>query len=406
MESSKTTPHPKFSERIIQTDTPTIVYTKKLMSTRKDALSLAQGIVYWKPPPEATVAAAEALRSDAMINSYGPDEGMPKLRAGLRKKIKLQNGLDGYDVIITSGANQAFVNCLLAFCDTADGVVLFKPYYFNHLMAVQMTGSSLNLIEGHCNPHTLQPDLDWLEKRFSEPNPPSLVVLVNPCNPTGILMSKESLTRAAEICEKNRAWLIVDDTYEDFVYEGRTHHCINSPNVIHIFSFSKAYGMMGWRIGYIAYPDHNNTNEVGKEIVKAQDTIAICASQIGQHVALAALAAGPEWVNNLVKTLDKNRRVVLDALTPLGDDVAGGEGALYIWAKLPESSSDDVAVVEWLVKKHGVCLIPGSSCGAPGFVRIAFGNQPYEVCKEAAKNLRRGLEELVQCKEALNVSML
>lgn len=52
-------------------------------------------------------------------------------------------------------------------------------------MAVQMTGSSLNLIEGKCDPHTLQPDLDWLEKRFDEPNPPTLVVLVNPCNPTG-----------------------------------------------------------------------------------------------------------------------------------------------------------------------------------------------------------------------------
>lgn len=52
-------------------------------------------------------------------------------------------------------------------------------------------------------------------------------------------MDQESLTKAAAICEMNKAWLVMDDTYEDFVYEGRTHHCINSPNVIHIFSFSK-----------------------------------------------------------------------------------------------------------------------------------------------------------------------
>lgn len=65
------------------------------MSSRKDALSLAQGIVYWKPPPEAIKAAARALESDELINSYGPDEGMPQLRSELRKKISQRNGLDG-----------------------------------------------------------------------------------------------------------------------------------------------------------------------------------------------------------------------------------------------------------------------------------------------------------------------
>lgn len=156
--------------------------------------------------------------------------------------------------------------------------------------------------------------------------------------------------------------------------------------------------MMGWRIGYIAFPDHGKDNKIGQELIKTQDTIAICPSQIGQHVALAALSAGPDWVSELVSTLDRNRRVVMDALRPLGEDVAGGEGALYFWAKLPEANPDDEAVVEWLVKKHGVCLIPGSSCGAPGYVRISFGNQPYEVCKRAAENLKKGLEELVETK--------
>ena len=64
-----------------------------------------------------------------------------------------------------------------------------------------------------------------------------------------------------------------------------------------------------------------------------------------------------------------NRAALLDALTPLGSlgaGVAGGEGAIYLWARLPPGCEDDEAVVEWLVKRHGVCVIPGSSCGMPG----------------------------------------
>lgn len=90
-----------------------------------------------------------------------------------------------YDVMVTTGAQQAFLNCLLTLCDHGDGVVLFKPYYFNHAMAIQMTGSKAHLIEGRTDPWTAQPDLDWLESRFQQSHPPKLVVLVNPNNPTG-----------------------------------------------------------------------------------------------------------------------------------------------------------------------------------------------------------------------------
>ena len=138
-----------------------------------------------------------------MISTYGPDEGIPELREKLRKKLAVENGLEEvnpdrcdrssirpfvlkYDVIVTAGANQAFMNCLLTFCDHNDGVVMFKPYYFNHAMSMQMTGSSARLIEGVCDPDTFQPDLDWLEQRFRQPDPPKMVVLINPNNPTGL----------------------------------------------------------------------------------------------------------------------------------------------------------------------------------------------------------------------------
>ena len=87
--------------------------------------------------------------------------------------------------MITAGANQAFVNIVVGLLDASDRCVLFKPYYFNHLMALQMTGGAANVVFGDCDRQTWHPDLDWLEGELAGPNPPKMVVLVNPNNPTG-----------------------------------------------------------------------------------------------------------------------------------------------------------------------------------------------------------------------------
>lgn len=86
--------------------------------------------------------------------------------------------------MVTSGANQAFTNIVLTLVDAEDKVVLFKPYYFNHLMALQMTGGVKNVMYGPAGPG-LKPDLDWLEEELQGDNPPKMVVIVNPCNPAG-----------------------------------------------------------------------------------------------------------------------------------------------------------------------------------------------------------------------------
>ena len=87
--------------------------------------------------------------------------------------------------MVTAGANQAFTNIVLTLLDPGDRIVLFVPYYFNHLMAVQMTGGAADVVHGRCDPQTWHPDLDWLEQELARPNAPKMVVLVNPCNPTG-----------------------------------------------------------------------------------------------------------------------------------------------------------------------------------------------------------------------------
>lgn len=144
----------------------------------------------------------------------------------------------------------------------------------------------------------------------------------------------------------------------------------------------------------IAYP--SKVDGFAAQLLKVQDNIPICASIISQRLALHSLEAGPEWVTDQVKNLVKNRELLIEALSPLGKEaVKGGEGAIYLWAKLPDKYLDDFEVVRWLARKHGVVLIPGSSSGCPGYVRISFGGLKEDDCRAASERLRKGLEELV-----------
>ncbi|XP_022149025.1 aromatic aminotransferase ISS1 [Momordica charantia] len=383
----------RLARRALETEMPIMVQIQELFRGAKNALSLAQGVVYWKPPKQALSKVTE-LVWEPSISRYGADEGIPELREALTRKLRQENKLYKSSVMVTAGANQAFVNIVLTLCDAGDSVVMFAPYYFNAYMSFQMTGVT-DILVGPGDPKTLYPDADWLEKTLSENKPtPKLVTVVNPGNPSGTYIPEPLLKRLADICRNAGSWLVVDNTYEYFMFDGLKHSCVEGDHIVNIFSFSKAYGMMGWRVGYIAYP--TEVEGFAAQLLKVQDNIPICASILSQHLALNSLKLGPEWVTEQVKDLVKCRDIILQALSPLGEGaVKGGEGAIYLWAKLPDKFIDDHQVVRWLANRHGIVVIPGTACGSPGNVRISFGGLVEDECRAAAERLRKGLEELV-----------
>jgi len=407
----------KGSVRICATDAPCIVTMQNLMKGSSDVSKLSQGIVHWKPPKESLERARKALTTDE-IHGYGNDEGSAELRGAIKRKLARENGIKNSEVMVTCGANQAFANVILSLADHSDAVVLFPPYYFNHLMAVQMTGGFHTVEMGKTDPKTMEPSAEWLERRLAQqqrspPSSPSLsppspkitvpgkrgrvaaVVLSNPCNPTGVVTDGKVLARISRACEKAGVWLILDNTYEYFTYNKHCPHvCLEAPHIVNIFSFSKAFGMMGWRVGYIAY--HRSLRN---SLLKAQDTIPICPTQISEKMALGALEAGREWVLSKLPSLVRNRDLLLEALKPLR--VIGGQGAIYLFVELPEKyRNHDMKVVKWVANTHKVGLIPGSSCGAPGYVRVAFANMVGPDMQRAAARLKKAVAQLVDPKES------
>lgn len=205
--------------------------------------------------------------------------------------------------MVTQGANQAFMNVVLTLLDgqASEKAVLFKPYYFNHHMAITMHAGPESLLIGPSDPQTLLPDLDWLDATLSKHNSGhaanadasggrvAMVVLTNPGNPTGVSLPESVLARAAAVTGKHGCWLILDNTYEHFCggwYASRNggpaaHASLQAPHVVNVFSFSKAFGMMGWRVGYTVGP-----TALTQELQKAQDTIAICPTAVSQAMAV------------------------------------------------------------------------------------------------------------------------
>lgn len=149
-------------------------------------------------------------------------------------------------------------------------------------------------------------------------------------------------------------------------------------------------------MGYIAFTDRQPGGwSLNDELLKVQDTIPICPPVISQQVALGALSAGKPWVKGNLASVERNREAVEGALVAtLGaENVYGGAGAIYLFARLPVA--DDEAIVRQLAADHGVVVIPGSACGMPGHIRVAYANLETADCVRAAQRLAAGLEAIL-----------
>lgn len=371
--------------------------------------------MYWKPPPMAYQHILESVTSShSDVHLYNPADGIPPLVSALREKLAKENGLTDVNVMVTSGANQAYMNCILTLLDENKQCVLFRPYYFNHLMAIQMTvGEKDGLVVGPClDDDSGLPDVDWLQGQLEaqEQERPSqqgrrihVVTVVDPCNPTGLKLPQDTVQRIIDLCKKHGVWVIMDVTYEHFVHSDSSRQdstrflCHNDPHVINIFSFSKGYSLAGFRVGYITVSNRTEESRtMYRQMLKVQDTIPICASRVSQIAALGSLKQGRQWVIGKVQTLDIGRKAVENALSSSLDTVVGGSGAMYFMAKLPTTCYDDVEFARILVRDYGVAVIPGSFCAAPGWIRVCYSNLEPAHCVEAAARLAEGIKNIIK----------
>src|SRR5262249_53312981 len=348
-----------------------------------------EGVVHYGPAPAAVEGARQAL-SNPDTHAYQDGAGNRALIGAIEDKLRRDNGIDchrGSRVMVTAGANMAFVHAILAVTSPGDEVVLPVPFYFNHEMAIEMAGCSVARVE---TDERYQLDLDAVRRAITPRT--RAIVTVTPNNPTGAVYPEAVLREVNRLCREHGLYHISDEVYEYFTYGAAKHA---SPaafdgaeaHTISLFSLSKAYGFAGWRIGYMVYPER-----LAAAVAKVQDTVLVCPPVISQIAATAAMEVGPAYCRDQLRAFAEIRDIVvaeLRSLEPLCT-VPAADGAFYCFLRV-NVDADPLAIAERLIREHRVAVIPGHAFGmkAGCYFRVAYGALQKETVAEGIGRLVR-----------------
>lgn len=356
-------------------------------------ISLGQGVVHYGPPP-ASIAAVQTA-NPAELHEYQDGDGLPRLVDAIERKLKAENGLPagrGSRILVTAGANMAFMHAIFVTTSPGDEVILPVPFYFNHEMAVEMAGCRVVPVptDSHFWP---RPDAI----RAAITSRTRAVVTVSPNNPTGAVYPEEVLREINTLCRENGLYHISDETYEYFTYGSARHISPGAfpgaaDHTISIYSLSKAYGFAGWRIGYMAYPE-----ALASAMSKSQDTVLICPPGASQIAAVTAMQAGRAYSAPYIAELASIRDIVverLSALAPLAE-VPTADGAFYVMLRV-RSGLDPMTIVERLIREHRVAVMPGPAFGLTDgcSFRVSYGALQRATVAEGIGRLVEGLRAI------------
>ena len=277
---------------------------------------------------------------------------------------------------ITSGCNQAFAAAIATLCDEGSEVIVPVPYYFNHRMWLDMAGVKTVPLDAG-------PSLIPAPEQAAALITPRTraIALVSPNNPAGVEYPSSTLQAFYELCKSRKIALIVDETYRDFDSRtGAPHSLFQDPDwadtLIHLYSFSKAYGLTGHRVGAMIASEGRLA-----EVEKFLDSVTTCPNQIGQRAALWGMQNLGEWLaGERLEILDR-RAAIEENFAPLAAKgwTLKGCGAYFAYVQHPFGLPSNELAPK-LVLDAGVLLLPASMFmpdevpGGANHLRIAFAN--------------------------------
>jgi aspartate aminotransferase len=357
---------------------------------RPDTVRLELGDPDFATPPYVVDAAYSAAASG--FTHYTPAAGLASLRERIASRITEANGFDVHaeQVVVTTGACGGLFALLRVLLDPGDQVLVPDPGWTGYAAIAGTVGASVGT-------YTLD-----RSRRFALDvaavaaalTPATRVVVVNsPGNPAGNVADEAALRSLVELADRHGIWIVSDEAYEAFVFEG-THTSVaaTAPGpVISVFTCSKTYAMTGWRVGYLVAPP-----EVAQLVARAQESMVASVSAVSQKAAEAALS-GPQHAVAHMRSVYERR---LDAATRLLDGAAVSyvrpQGAFYLLVDIAPSQVDSRTFALALLDDHGVSVVPGSAFGpgAEGLVRVSLCVAD-EAIEEGLSRLARSLNARV-----------
>ena len=364
---------------IAQTDAPAIVeafrwLAEATITDDKPLINVSQAAPVAAPHADLRRFMAETVMNDVTSHLYGPDLGLPALRAELAAQTGAHYGgqVSADQVAITAGCNQAYTAAIATLCAPGDEVILPTPWYFNHKMWLTMNAMVPVPLP---TDDALLPDPDRAAALITDKT--RAIVLVSPNNPGGVEYPADLILALYTLCKSRGIALILDETYRDFhSLSGAPHPLFTDPDwadtLIHLYSFSKAYRLTGHRVGAII-----TSAARLYEVEKYLDSTTICANQLGQRSALWGMQNLSQWLAGERDEILDRRAAITEAFASLDGWTLKGCGAYFAYVEHPYAMSS-VDLARHLVNVEGVLMLPGTMFNPDPAghrqMRIAFAN--------------------------------
>ncbi|NFG21260.1 pyridoxal phosphate-dependent aminotransferase [Clostridium botulinum] len=320
------------------------------------------------------------------MNNSGYEDVRDEISKFLNNKYKLD--LSNENIIMTCGAAGGLNIMLKTLLNPGDEVITFAPYFGEYKHYVNNYDGNLVVVEPDTS--TFEPNMDALKEKITDKT--KVVIINTPNNPTGVIYSDEALKKLSSILEEKQKefgsyiYLISDEPYREIVYDNAKVPCILKyyKNSFIGYSYSKSLSLPGERIGYVVINNEmKDFSDVKSSLNIANRVLGfVNAPSLFQRVIARSLDAEVD-----VNIYKKNRDLLYDHLISLGFECLKPQGAFYLFPKTP--IQDDKKFCED-AKQFNLLLVPGSSFGCPGYIRIS-----YCVSYEQIKNSLPAFDKLM-----------
>ncbi|PQO23120.1 aspartate aminotransferase [Rhodobacteraceae bacterium WD3A24] len=378
----------RFARRVTQTSEKDFGMFARAMAHDGPLIHLELGRPVDDTPDHIKQATIDALRAGAV--HYSDLQGLPELRTALAGKLARENDMavTAEQILVTNGLTHASFAAFLALLDEGDEAILLEPYYPQHLGKIELAGATpviapLDAADGF-----------RIRRALIEPHVTAatrMIVLVNPCNPTGRVYSREELQQIADLAIEHDLVVLTDEVYEQIVFDGARHISIASlpgmaERTVTMQAFTKAYAMDGWRVGYLAAPA-----DFIAPLMKITTSEVTHVNTFIQHGALAAVTGPAEPLAEMIAGDKARRDLVVGRLNQMpGVTCPAPEGTIYAFPDISATGLGAREAALRLMAEAGVVVEAGSFYGpaGEGHLRVCFGAQPEEVLVEAMDRLQ------------------
>ena len=363
--------------------TPATVFeeSRRLEEQGSKVIHLEVGEPDFGPPQRVLDATVKALKEGR--THYTSKYGLPELRRALADKMSERWGasIKPNEVLITPGGKAALTLALSATLSQGDSAIIIEPSWPAYRKCVESFGCRARVVHTKLEDEW-ELDVNKIEELIDETT--KTIILNSPSNPTGKSLKRRTIESIIEIAAKHNLTILSDEAYTEFSYENRHSLLAEDCEKIVIGTFSKAWGMTGFRLGYII-----TSSERCDTIADLAGDLYTCVPEPIQLAGVAALDCFDE-VDVYVAEMKKRRELVTSLLKPLPIEYKEPDGAFYIFFKLKGGISGE-EFVEQMLKKHRVALTPGSGFGNyPQFIRLSFC-RPEEELREGVARMREML---------------